>query len=331
MRMRTLGFAIDEVLDDIFEGLARTDGAFELVEALAEPLPTRVTARLLGLPEEAHLSLQHMTDDFFAFFGAGAASVEIVRSAHAAIESARELFADLVADKRRAPGDDVLSALVAAEDHAPTLSNDELLGVCVTLVAGAYGTTTHLIGSAVLAMLSDGAAWRALVRDPQLAPACVEEAFRFDGPALSVVRRACEDVMIGDVLVPKDARIYAMLHAANRDPEMFPSPDRFDPTRASNRHLGLGAGVHFCLGASLTRLETAKTLTKLANVCPDLALAGEPVRTGNLSMRGVASLRVRSHALAGSGAWSRVAASKMLDSADEARDHEGGCPRAHRV
>lgn len=304
-RMRALEQMIDVVIDELLTDLGARGGAFELVSAFAEPLPTRVTAHLLGLPEHMHLALQRITDDFFAFFGAGAASQEIVLSAHAAIEASRALFEDVVDAKRRRPGDDVLSALVQAQEDAPSLSRDELLGVCITLVAGAYGTTTHLVANAVAAALAeaDGGtrALRELAASPARAAAHVEETLRFDGPALSVVRRAEHDVELSGVRVPKDARIYAMLHAANHDPEVFVRPSVFDPLRTPNRHLGLGAGVHFCLGASLTRLEATRAITAIARRFPDLELAAPIERAGNLSMRGVASMHVRSRALASRG------------------------------
>jgi pimeloyl-[acyl-carrier protein] synthase len=327
LRMRRLAETIDTLLDGLVQKLESSGGTFELVSAIAEPLPTLVTGHLLGLPNEAHHALQRITDDFFAFFGAGAASADVVLRAQAAIEAARALFEDVVAERTRSPGDDVLSALITSESEAATLSRDELLGVCITLVAGAYGTTTHLIANAALALLENESAREALVNDASLAEGCVEEALRFDGPALSVVRRAREDVVLSGVHVPKNARIYAMLHAANRDPSFFPSPDVFDPARTPNRHLGLGAGVHFCLGASLTRLETARALSALFGRCPDLELAAPPERTGNLSMRGVATLHVRSRALAArrSSVRPRPAPSMhwTLDTIGKARDHHG--------
>ncbi|MBC7173846.1 MAG: cytochrome P450 [Polyangiaceae bacterium] len=292
-RIREWTSGIDAILSDCLARLATGEHTFDVVSAVAEPLPARMTSFLLGLPQGAESTLHRFTDDFFALFGAASASPEIVLDAHRAIASCRAFFEDVLRQRNEAPGDDLLSAIVAAERDEPTLEQDELLGVAMTLVAGAYGTTTHLIAHAILALLEERTHYEALTADPSLAPGVVEETFRYDGPALSVVRRATRDVVVADATLRAGDRVYCMLHAANHDPEVFEAPERFDPRRSPNRHLGLGAGPHFCLGASLTRLEATRALVALAKAFPCLALAESPIeRVGNLSMRGLARLDV---------------------------------------
>lgn len=291
-RMRGFTRAIDDFLDRRLGELVRRGEPFDLIREVADPLPARMTSVILGLPEGAESSLHALTDDFFALFGSTDAPAEVVVNAHRAVGDARAFFEDVVARRRREPGDDLLSHVIAAEMDEPTLTEDELVGLAMTLVAGAYGTTTHLIGHAVLHALRNPEVYAALVADPEIAPGLVEETFRVDGPALAIVRQSTRPFELSGTAIPAGARLYCMLHAANHDPEVFDAPGRFDPSRSPNKHLGLGAGPHFCLGASLTRLEATRALVALAAHMPDLTLVREPPRNGNLSMRGLDRLEV---------------------------------------
>lgn len=292
-RVRSWTSVIDAFLDERLRRLADEGAPFDLLAEIAGPLPARMTSTMLGLPAGSETTLHRMTDDFFAVFGATDASEESVLTAHASVRAAHTYFAGVLADRTARPGEDLLSSLLAANARAEEpLDHDELVALAMTLVAGAYGTTTHLIGQAIALSLEHPPVYGRLVADPTSASGIVEETLRYDGPAHSVVRRAVRDVTIGGVRIPRDARIYCMLHAANHDPTAFVAPHVFDPTRSPNRHLGLGAGAHFCLGASLTRLEAQRTILAIARVMPDLALTAPVTRGGNLSMRGLDRLVV---------------------------------------
>ena len=289
-RVRSLEPAIRQIAHEMAVA-ARAKGEIDLIAELATPLPARVTAALIGITLEDVSTLSSDTDEVFAFFGAGIASAEVVTAAHASLGRMRAYFEGLLASRRARPGADLLSWVVEAESLEPTLERDELVGLAMTLVAGAFGTTSHLIGHAVLAMV-EHREWEALVADRSLARGVVEETLRYDGPALAVQRRAREDVELRGHVIHRGERVYCMLSAANRDPRVFECPDVFDPRRSPNKHLGLGGGTHFCLGAGLARLEASIALEVLAEEVPALRLAGAPRRAGNMAMRGLASLPV---------------------------------------
>ena len=275
---------------------AAPSGRLEVLADLAVPVPALVTAALLGLPRDDIDQLKGWTADMFALLGAGVASAPVVRAAFASMRACHAYFADQIA--RRGDGADLLSALIRTRDAAQ-LDDEDLIGLCVTLVAGAYETTTHVVGNGLLALLRHPAQLAHLRADPTLVAHAVEEIFRYDGPALSVVRRARVDVEVGGQTLTAGDRIYCMLYAANRDPEQYPEPDRFDLGRRHVRHLGLGHGIHFCLGAALSRLEAAVMLGTLVCELDGLAVdrdaldGGEPRFVPNLAIRGLASLPVR--------------------------------------
>jgi len=272
-------------------------GRIEIIRELAVPVPATATAALLGLPASDLGLLKAWTADMFALFGAGVASAAVVAAAHASMRACEAYFVDAIAARRRAPGADLISALVAGPDGA-ALDDDELVGLAVTLLAGAYETTTHLVGNGVLALLRHPGELARLRAEPALIRNAVEELFRYDGPALSVVRRARIDVAFGDTVVAGGQNVYCMLYAANRDPARFADPDRLDVGRGDTRHLGLGHGIHFCLGAALSRLEAEVMIGAVVGLDRleldrDALGGGEPEFLPNLAIRGVAALPVR--------------------------------------
>ena len=188
-RMRAWTQAIDDFLGRRLATLREQGRPFDLVAEVAEPLPARMTSTILGLPIGAESTLHRFTDDFFAFFGASDSDAATVLRAQKAIHDARSFFVDVIADRRRSPGDDLLSHVVAAELAEPTLSDDELLALAMTIVAGAYGTTTHLIGSAVVASLGAPGTFAAIAADESFADAVVDAATSADDFQLQDVRR----------------------------------------------------------------------------------------------------------------------------------------------
>jgi pimeloyl-[acyl-carrier protein] synthase len=185
-------------------------------------------------------------------------------------------FRALAAERRRRPGDDLLSGLVEAEEAGDRLSEQELLATCVLLYVAGHETTVNLIGNGVLALLRHRAEWRRLRDDPALLPGAIEELLRYDGPVQRTGRIAQEPVEIGGVDIAAGTLVLGLLGAANRDPAHFPDPDRLDVTREEPRHLAFGVGIHYCLGAPLARLEAHVAIQTLLRRCPDLALAPEP-------------------------------------------------------
>jgi pimeloyl-[acyl-carrier protein] synthase len=284
--------ACADVLDE-----ALPAGRIELIADLATPVPALVTAALLGLPAGDVDRLKRWTADMFDLLGAGLAPAEVVLRAHRSMQECSAYFADVVATRRARGGDDLLAQVVGSPEGAE-LDEDELIGLCVTLVAGAYETTTHLVGNGIWQLLRHPDQLAALRGGAAPIENAVEELFRFDGPALSVVRRAREDVAVGGVTIPAGDNVYCMLYAANRDPERHPDPDRLDLGRADTRHLGLGHGIHFCLGAALSRLEAQvmiDAIVRLDGLALDRdALGAEaPTYRKNLAIRGLHALPLR--------------------------------------
>ena len=198
----------------------------------------------------------------------------------------------LAADRASAPGDDLISDLVSVRDGSDRLTDDELVGTAVLLLMAGHEATVNVIGNGVLALLTHRSEWSRLVASPELLPTAVEELIRFDSPLQLFERTAVSATTVaGYELAPGD-RIAALLGAAARDPLVFESPDRLDIGRTPNAHLGFGAGIHYCVGAPLARVEIAAALEALAARLPGLRLAEEPARRDEFVIRGLRTLPV---------------------------------------
>ena len=270
-------------------------GQFDLVAALAFPLPANIVFSLMGVPEQDYGRLKHWCGYRAALsWGrpAPADQVEIARS----IAAYRGYMRDLVDVKLRDPADDLTTDLLAIHREDPgRLTLDEIGSILFSLSFAGHETTTGLIGNAVRRLLEDPARWAAIVADPGLIPAAVEETLRFD-PSVPVWRRVTtRPAVVGGVELPAGARLFLWLAAAGRDEAAFPAPDAFDLHRPnSDQHLAFGQGLHYCLGANLGKLEAEIAIGELARRYPRLALAGGQELTfhPNISFRGPQSLLV---------------------------------------
>lgn len=284
--------AIANLADELIDAV-RGVGRMGAIRDFAGPLPALVTAQMLGIPRERISDLKRWSSDMFRLFGAGWATDEVVEATYQSLVACRKYFGTLIAQRRKNPSNDLISKLITVEEQGNKLSAEEIEGACITLMAGAYETTTYLISNGLLALLQHPEQLQRLRENPTLIDSAVEEFLRYDGPALSVVRRAIKDTEIGDQRLRAGQKIYCMLHAGNRDPVRFADPDRFDIGRKDNRHLGLGQGIHFCLGAVLTRIETKIAINTIVQRLPDLRLdTDELTWMPNLAMRGLKVLPV---------------------------------------
>jgi cytochrome P450 PksS len=262
----------------------------DLVEALAFPLPITVIAALLGVRADDRDRFRDWAQQIL--FNA---DLEVVQLA--AFEMVA-YFNDIIEQRRAAPQEDLISALVAAEEGGDTLSHQELISMIFLLLVAGYETTVNLIGTGTLNLLRHPAERQRLAADTSLIKTAVEEMLRCDGAAeTTFTRLVTEDVEIGGVHIPRGQMVVPILLAANRDPLVFPDPDRFDITRNPNPHIALGMGIHYCLGAPLARAETAIAINTLLRELPRLELAvpeGElPWRTNVLLFHGLQALPVR--------------------------------------
>lgn len=284
---------IQALVDDLLDAIKPVEG-FDLIRAFAYPLPALVIAHLLGLPAEDRDQFKQWSDEVTAFLGQAHATPASAARGQASLLALRAYFARQVAQRRVTPGNDLISALLAAEERGETLTEKELLGTCVTLLLGGHETTTNLIGNGVLALLRHPEQWQRL-DDPALLPSAVEELLRYDAPVQRAWRVVAEDTELAGQPLRRGELVFAMLGAANRDPAQFAEPDRLDVGRTAARQLGLGYGIHFCLGAPVARLEAAIALDSLRRRWPGLRLApgAEPEWKANMAFRGLKSLPVR--------------------------------------
>ncbi len=267
-------------------------GELDVIRDLATPLPVIAIAELIGVPLEDRERFKHWSDEIA--LSVGFANVSQVRRMVAASRELRAYFDHQLEERRLAPRDDLMSALLQAEDAGDKLSRAELLSTLELLLVAGNETTTNLIGNGLLALLRNPDQLELLRREPELLPAAIEELIRYDGPVQATSRVALEDLELAGAPVRRGESLIVLLGSANHDPERFPDPERLDLCRGDNPHLGFGHGVHFCLGSSLARLEARLALGALVERFPGLKLATERLRwRSNPILHGLLSLPVR--------------------------------------
>jgi cytochrome P450 len=262
---------VQEVADDLIDAV-EPRGEMNLVDDFAFPLPIIVICELLGIPSEDRDRFREWSN----LFVSPALTEEEQQAFAVAIEQFLGYLHELFEQRRADPGDDLVSALVQAEEAGDTLSEDELYSMVVLLIVAGHETTVSLIGNSVLALLSHPEELERLKADPDAVPDAVEELLRFDSPVeRSITRWATTDVEVGSQTIRRGDLVVAVIGSANRDPDRFPEAERLDLTRGDAKHLGFGRGPHFCLGAPLARLEAEIALRTLFDRLPSLRLAIE--------------------------------------------------------
>ena len=279
-RVQSLRPAIEAMVAGLLDGLA---GDTDFVERFAFPLPVNVIGELLGVPPADRAQFQTLVRDWSQVLDV--ITPGVLARADPAATVIRDYLAGLAAERRAAPRDDLISALVAAEAGGDRLTEDELLTMAALLFGAGFETTTNLLANGLVA----------LDRNPGQAfgdtAVAVEELLRYDSPVQIVSRVAYEDVELGGTTVAAGERVVAYLGAGNRDPERFADPHRLDLARADNAPLSFGGGIHYCLGAPLARLEAQIAFPALLRRFPGLEI-GTPVRRDSLTLRGYLSLPV---------------------------------------
>jgi cytochrome P450 len=282
--------AVDELLDR-----AEARPGMDLVVDLAQPLPARIIGALFDIPEEDRELFQQASDAMARFFGGTLGDVEAdARAANAAALTMERYFLALRQQRQRQPGDDLMSLFIQGE-AAGRLTPEEVCSQCVLLLVGGHVTTIYQIANAVHALLQHADQWRLLQSRPELLESAVEELLRFEGALSFVYRIATEDLKLAEKHIRRGQFVYLCLAAANRDPSVFPDPDKLDLTRRGPPHLAFGLGPHICIGAGLARRELRVALTTLLRRCGALRLdeRSPPVREcTSLVFRGFRSLPV---------------------------------------
>ena len=281
---------IEAIVQEQLDAVAH-DGSMDVIKTLAYPLPVMVIAEMLGVPTEDREQFKRWSDDAVASFGV--AGMKDFLRARDAFRELQAYFERVAEERRREPREDLLSALLAAEEQGDKLTMDEVYATCILLLVAGNETTTNLIGNGLLALLRHPDQLALLRDDPALIESAVEELLRYDSPVQATSRIVLEDVAMDGHTIEAGQQAIVLIGAANRDPERFPDPDRLNITRQDNRHLSFGQGIHSCLGAPLARLESQAALMALVERFPHLRLAtDQPTYGENLILRGLTSLPV---------------------------------------
>jgi cytochrome P450 len=259
---------------------------FDVVGEYAEPLPVLVIAELLGVPTGLAPQLRAWSQAIVRMYEP-APDQSVVDAAVAAASEFADTVRELARARAEEPRADLVSDLVAAQDGEGGLSEDEVVASAVLLLNAGHEASVNVFGNGLVSLLRSGAR-----PTPDQVPTCVEEMLRYDSALQLFSRTATEAVRIGDVTVEPGQRIAALLGAANRDPAVFADADTFRPDRDPNPHLAFGAGVHFCLGAPLARMELVESLGLLLRELPGLQLTGTPESRGTFVLRGFTSVPV---------------------------------------
>jgi cytochrome P450 len=271
-RITVLEPRIATIVDGLLDAVAGT-GRMDLIADLAFPLPAMIIMELFGVPAELREVFRSHSEAFIQ---------DIENDPSAAIPSeARlvELLLPVIAARRSQPGDDMISHLLAAEAAGEKLSTDDILSTCILMLVAGHETTTRLIGNAMYCFTERPELMAELRANPDLIPGALEEVLRYRSPLCGTLRVTTSDVQIGTTPIKAGQALFLQLAAAHHDEAVFADPEVFDIRRKPNRHLGLGHGVHFCLGAPLARLESRIAIQSVLQRFPDLRRTGDvPVR-----------------------------------------------------
>ncbi len=283
-----------EIVNELLDA-AHADGGMDMMASFAYPLPVLVICEMLGVPAKDRDIFKSWSGDIARILDPilmpGAAE-----HGHQVMAAMSEYFHDLIAHLRKHPQENLLDAMIAAEEAGERLSEEELLANCILLFAAGHETTVNLIGNGTLALLQHPEQLAKLQKQPELLESAIEECLRYDSPVQMTGREPKEDCEIGGKRIQVGERLFTLVGAANRDPATFTDPDRFDITRTNNKHLthlAFGHGIHFCLGAALARLEGQCAIGTLVKRQPELRLQTETLQWRDaFTLRGLQSLPV---------------------------------------
>lgn len=292
-RIENLKGHIQDIVNRLLDAVQQK-GSMDVITDLAEPLPAIVTAEMLGVPVSDWRKLKTWSANFAEMLGNFQHNPDHAQVMLRTVEEMTAYFQDAVRELKQHPREGLINSLLTAEIDGDRLTDEEVAANTIITMVGGQETTTNLIGNGVLALLRHPDQMEKLSNDLSLIPSAVEEMLRFESPSQHTARLAPSDRTLGDKLIQKRQAVIAVMAAANRDPERFPDPDRFDITRPDNRHLAFGYAAHFCFGAPLARLEGQITFDSMLRRFSHLQLEPqELVWRTNLGLRGLTSLKVK--------------------------------------
>ena len=281
---------IQEMVDYLLDKVQGA-GEMDLIADLAYALPVMVICDMLGVPAEERDPFRHWSRDIA--IAVDKITEENLQIGSRATVGMTDYFRDLVERRQKQPAEDLISAMIAADEKGDKFSMDELLANCVFLLWAGHETTKNLIGSAVLSLLRNRDQFERLRAEPDLIKTAVEEFLRYESPVAQVGRWTTRDTAVGATPVPKEQWVVVLLGACNRDAELFVDPDRLDVGRRPNRHIAFGSGIHTCLGNPLARAEGQVAIDTLLRRMPNLSGdTGRPNWQPNANLRGLASFHL---------------------------------------
>jgi len=265
---------IQEIVNELLDAVQQS-GRMDVIKDLAIPLPVTVLSEIMGVPKSDIKLFKGWADDIIAFQGVNKPPVETLRRGQQAIVEIRAYLGDLLKEKLRQPGKDLLSELAAARSEGDKLSEPELVNSCITLLVAGHETTTSLIGNGIYTLLRNPDQWQLLRDNRTLLTSAIEEMLRYESPVSRQPRLLKQEAEMGGKQLRQGEMVFQMLNAANRDPAYFDDPDRFDIRREKNRHIAFGVGIHFCVGAALARTEGQIVFSTLIERLPSIRLVEE--------------------------------------------------------
>lgn len=291
-RVSVLRTHIREIVNQLLDNVAHTH-RLDVIRDLAEPLPAIVTAEMMGVPVGDWQQLKVWSADFAEMLGNFQHNPDRVQRMLRTVQGMTGYLRDAILRQRVEPRDGLVSSLMTAEIDGDRLTDDEIVATCIVTMVGGQETTTNLIGNGVITLLRNPGEMERVRRDLSLVPLAVEEMLRYESPSQHTGRLAPTDKELGGKVIREGQAVMAVMAAANRDPERFPDPDRFDVSRRDNRHVAFGYAAHFCFGAALARIEGQEAFEALLRRMPDLRLEPGPlVWRNNSGLRGLTSLKV---------------------------------------
>ncbi len=280
---------IGKTVESILEPLDATK-PIDFMRDVAVLLPAYVILDMLSVERQDFLKIKQWSDDLRLFVGTARGEKNKYARAREGADRMSEYFREIIRSRRAAPGNDVISQMIAARDNGNTLTEDELVATCMLVLFAGHETTTSLLGNAIKALLDHPEQFARLRAEPEMIDSAVEEFLRFDGPAAAAARVVAVGHELAGQQLKQGDRVFAMLNAANRDPRRFERPHDLDLARTPNRHIAFGLGPHFCLGAPLARLEAKVCVGMLVERFPKMRYAdGDCNWMDALIMRGLTS------------------------------------------
>lgn len=283
---------INKIVDDLIVQIKNKNGNWDLIADFAEPLPVKVIVAMLGFPEADEHLLRPWSQAIVKMYEVNPSAEVQANAKKAAGEFAA--YVQKLADERKVqPGHDLITDLVRVEEQGEKLNAQELIATCVLLLNAGHEASVNGFGNGAVALLERPDQLELLRKNPdQLAATSVEEFLRFDAPLHLFERTATADTEVGGVAIKQGEKIAALLGSANRDEKHFANADQMDITRDPNPHIGFGAGIHFCLGGPLARLEMGIALPKLIKAFPKMQIASQPVRRPTFVLRGYEKVEI---------------------------------------